>query len=703
MAADAFSWMLCFPSPLSPGTLAAAPVVWQPSAVSDRLHYQAKCAAAFPGSPAERWLEKKRGITPETAERFGVGYDSKQTCITFPYWLPDGSIHRFKLRDKNGQRYTKGQGVVAYGLPTLDSQPRIFVTEGETDTLRLAQELGTDEAVMGVPGASSIGCLEAFLPQDVIIYCCFDNDKAGHIATAKAIEIFGARSVILPQGSKDICEFFQAGHSLEEFLALVAAADRAEEEADAYVDGLKQTVAEATAAGAGSGPGNWLIEDLKAATRQAYQQPRLEKLQGQPPGYLKAVIPTLAQVRPLDYSRARKRIAKDGDVSVSAIDAEVIPLRPAAKSSDDAQGSTVEFPEDEPWPWPVDDGAALLDDLAATFSRFIVLPDHGAATLALWTVFSHALDAFDIAPILALVAPEKRCGKSNTLIVLSELVPRPLLSGNVTASSLFRAVEKWGPTLLADEAETYLKDKEEFRGIINCGHTRKTAFVVRSVGDDHEPKRFKTWAAKALAMIGTPPDTIKDRSIIVRLRRKGPGEEVERLRLDRLDAACEDPRRKAAKWSADNLQELKDSDPETPPELHDRAADNWRPLIAIADLAGGKWPEAARQAAIALSGDVNDDSSARVQLLADIRQVFNDKGTDRLFSAELVAALVEMEDRPWPEWRRGLPLSAASLARLLGPFDVSPKTLRIDTDRKKGYELEDFTDVFSRYLPEPPN
>ncbi len=208
-------------------------------AVSDLLSYQKECSAAFPDSPAERFLEEQRGITPETASRFGVGFDSKQQCIVFPYYTPDGSIHRFKLRDRNGQRYTQGEGVIPFGLPTLTGQDRVIVCEGETDTLRLAQELGTEEAVLGIPGAQSVGCLEEYLPEGVTLYSVFDTDKAGKLATVKVIEKYGARPAFLPSDVKDVCEYFQAGYTREDFLGLVEQAD--------IVHDLKHTVAEADA------------------------------------------------------------------------------------------------------------------------------------------------------------------------------------------------------------------------------------------------------------------------------------------------------------------------------------------------------------------------------------------------------------------------------------------------------------------------
>jgi len=194
--------------------------------------YQALCSEAFRGSWAEEFLASQRGITAETASRFGVGYDQDQDCIVFPYYLPDGSIHRFKLRDKRGQRYSPGEGVIPFGLGTLNGQQRIFSCEGETDTLRLAQEL-PDEVVIGIPGAASIGCIKNHLPDEIILYTVFDSDKAGKTATAKAIEMFGARPVILPEGIKDVCEFFQAGYDREDFMRLVATIDNVHVETSA--------------------------------------------------------------------------------------------------------------------------------------------------------------------------------------------------------------------------------------------------------------------------------------------------------------------------------------------------------------------------------------------------------------------------------------------------------------------------------------
>ncbi len=373
------------------------------------------------------------------------------------------------------------------------------------------------------------------------------------------------------------------------------------------------------------------------------------------------------------------------------------------RDDDDDAGSNgrpVLLEDVDPWPEPVD-GAAVLEELAGTYRRYLAQPDGATTAEALWVVHAHAHDAATVSPLLSYTSATKRCGKTTGLIITSALVPRALPASNITSAALYRAVEVHRPTLLVDEADTFLSEREELRGLLNSGHTRPTAVVVRCAEPDYEPRLFSTWGAKAVAMIGELPDTLKDRSVEIRLWRRRPDEPVERVRLDRLHKDLEPLRRRAARWAKDHLAELRDADPAVPHQLHDRAADNWRPLLAIADAAGGPWPERARRAALLLSGAADDDGDVRVQLLADVRAVMD--GRERIRSADLVSALVRMEDRPWPEWRHGQPLSTRGLARLLEPYGVSPRAYR-DGDRAgvRGYLVEDLVDVWARYLPSTP-
>ena len=237
--------------------------------------------------------------------------------------------------------------------------------------------------------------------------------------------------------------------------------------------------------------------------------------------------------------------------------------------------------------------------------------------------------------------------------------------------------------------------------MLNAGHTRRMAFTVRCDGEDHEPRQFSTWAPKAIAMIGRLPDTLEDRAVVVPMRRRAPGDDLERLRLHRLDE-LEPLRRKAARWTADNLEPLTVADPELPAGLNDRAADNWRPLFAIADRAGGDWPKRARRAAEVLSsGRSDNDGTVGTMLLADLLEIFGD--AERMTSADLVAALVEMEHRPWPEWgRQGQPLTKNSLARLLARYHVYPQQVRVAGAKLRGYERSDLEPEWASYLDDHP-
>jgi putative DNA primase/helicase len=126
---------------------------------------------------------------------------------------------------------------------------------------------------------------------------------------------------------------------------------------------------------------------------------------------------------------------------------------------------------EELWPDPVE-GPVLLRDVQRTFERFLSLPDGAPLALALWVLYAHCFDAFDISPLLAVTSPVKRSGKSTLFNVLSRLVPTPLIASNISAAAVYRAVDAMAPTLLADEADSWFSMKDDIRGIWNSGHTR---------------------------------------------------------------------------------------------------------------------------------------------------------------------------------------------------------------------------------------
>ena len=349
------------------------------------------------------------------------------------------------------------------------------------------------------------------------------------------------------------------------------------------------------------------------------------------------------------------------------------------------------------------DVAQLLQRIIAVLKRHLAVPRQALVTMSLWVLFTYAHDAFTTSPLLALVSPDKRCGKTTALSLLLHLVRRPLPASNITPAALFRAIDRWNPTLLVDEADTFMEGKEELRGIINSGHQRDFAYVVRSVGESHDPRAFTTWGPKALAKIGKLPATLADRSVIIEMRRKKATEVTEpfdRCMIPHLDEL----RQQAMRWSTDSFETLQISSPQLPTGIGDRAKDNWRPLLAIADQAGGTWPQAARESATQLSHMLSDEDveGPGALLLQDIRDVFRQDAVTRVTSQKLARALGKLEHRPWPEWLGRNTITPRQIAQLLRPFGIAPKSIRVAGEgTPKGYEHGQFEDAFERYLTDP--
>jgi hypothetical protein len=413
-----------------------------------------------------------------------------------------------------------------------------------------------------------------------------------------------------------------------------------------------------------------------------------------------AEIIRLAKLPPFGYERTRKDAADKLSVRASILDKLVQAKRAelGIGESDSLQGSAVSFPEPEPWPDPVA-GDQLLTYVAAAIRLHIVLADHERDLAALWVVHSYLLDAFLITPRLAVRSPTRRCGKTTLLDVLGRLVHRPLPAANTTAAAIFRVVEGFRPTLLIDEADTFLRDNDELRGVLNAGH-RRGGTVLRTVGDDHEPRAFSVYGAAAIALIGALPGTLDDRSITITLKRRTKDEKIEAFRIDRtahLDVLA----RKIARWAQDNAEAIRNTDPEMPKGVFNREADNLRPLLAIADAAGGEWPERARKAADASREGSEADEGSRLELLlGDIRDIFDASGhLDRIASANLIERLTAIEGRPWAEYGRSeKPITQNKLARLLKPLGIAPTLIRFGDDVARGYERSSFDEAFERFL-----
>jgi len=412
---------------------------------------------------------------------------------------------------------------------------------------------------------------------------------------------------------------------------------------------------------------------------------------------LEAAVQTLAALDSLTYDKHRKPVAKTLGIRLTKLDVEVEKRRQQKSKPSSLQGTEIQFPRVPPWPEAVDVGQ-LLDELTALVQRFIVTEEHNAQAAALWMLATYYVESAECAPILAITSPEKRCGKSTFLAILSKLVARPLMAASITPATTFRVIDKYKPTLLIDEADAFLKQNEELRGILNSGHTRASAFVLRSVGDEHEPRCFSTFAFKAIACIGSLPATLADRSIEIRLRRRRTEEPIQKLREAR-PAEWEDLCRQSVRFAEDTMARFREARPAIPPELNDRAADSWAPLLALADLAGGQWPSRARQVALELNRE-SEDQAAGTRLLMNIRSAFEEKDAQELTTQSLLEVLSSLEEGGWDTYNRGKPLSARQFAGRLRPYGITSSKLRVPgaTPGTRGYRRADFEDAWSRYL-----
>jgi hypothetical protein len=353
---------------------------------------------------------------------------------------------------------------------------------------------------------------------------------------------------------------------------------------------------------------------------------------------------------------------------------------------------------------PIDqpiDGAKLLDDLLSTAKTYVVFPnEHAAVATALWTAATHAVAAFECAPRLVVTSPEKRCGKSRLLDIITGTCHRPLATVNATVAAIFRSIGgDHPPTLIMDEADAIFGSKkvaenhEDLRALLNAGHQRGRP-ALRCVGPLQVPTEFATFAMAALAGIGAMPDTITDRGVNITMRRRATSEKVSQFRPRRDAPILEALRGRLAAWATQHFDELSKAEPEMPVE--DRAADTWEPLIAVADAAGGRWRSIARAACSALvaaAEAADEERSLAVKLLVDIRQIFKDAGNPPFLpSGALIGDLWKIEDSPWNDFG----ITARKLAFRLKEFGVKPEYNTAKTVR--GYRLEDFADTFSRYI-----
>lgn len=342
--------------------------------------------------------------------------------------------------------------------------------------------------------------------------------------------------------------------------------------------------------------------------------------------------------------------------------------------------------------------------------KYIDMKPHERIAAALWVLHTHIFERFTVSPRLAFTSPVRGCGKTTALAVLELLVHHPERMDNATPAVIYHLIDRLhGSTLLVDEADNLgLGTNGILRAVLNSGH-RKGGSIRRVIRG--EPKRFSTHAPMTIACIGSLPLPLMQRSITIHTE-KTTGRDIERF--EPSDATTTGRINIVygfvTRWSHSKL--TLNLNPDLPRDLKNRLADNWRPLISIADLFGPVWGKIARDTAITFAHTYHDEDTG-VILLSDIRDIFNRTAADRMASADLITALLDIEESSWSEYRgmrddqQPKKLSVGEMARLLRPFGIRPRSIwpvagrTKDSSSRKGYLRSDFESAWQRYCDEP--
>lgn len=350
--------------------------------------------------------------------------------------------------------------------------------------------------------------------------------------------------------------------------------------------------------------------------------------------------------------------------------------------------------------------SVLLEQIGGFIRRFVVLPEDSAAmAISLFVLHTYAIEAAHATPYLAVVSAEKQSGKTRLLEVLELLVRKPWRTSSTTEAALFRKIERDEPCLLLDEIDAIfgsnVERTEPLRAVLNAGN-RRGASATRVVGQGTtmEVRDFAVFCPKVLAGIDTGrlPETIRDRALIVNMKRRHDEERVDRLRVRLVQDEVDRLRLALEAWAEQHVEGLRNAVPNLPEELSDRAGDAWESLLAIADRAGGDWPHRAREAAVSLSMGANVAETSRgTLLLAAIWGAMI--GREAIATEELLHTINTDDELPFGGWREGKGLDPRTLARLLKPYGVRPTSVRVGDKTPKGYRADDLRDAWSRYLP----
>jgi putative DNA primase/helicase len=430
---------------------------------------------------------------------------------------------------------------------------------------------------------------------------------------------------------------------------------------------------------------------------------------------LKAEVARLAKLSLGAYELERRKVAERLKIRAAKLDMLVARARGDSGTSEDLPGQAVAFPEDVPWPEEVE-LSDILDALCEALEKLMIMTDDQRLVFSLWVVFTHCLDSFDHSPRLEIKSAVMRSGKTKLVRVARHVVAKALLAVSISAAALFRVIEEVQPTVLMDEADTYITaDARDIRGIINGGFDKSDAVAVRVEGQEQRKTRaYSIWCAMCIARIGNSAATIEDRCVSIVLERKLPGEKVERLGKAWI-AKLQEIRRQLVRWTRDHADEVRGVDPAIPDKLNDRAADGWRPILALAEMAGQTVAEQARNAALSLSAENETETQpAEIQALADIYgwlTLKENETKEQVSSGTLATYLAGLEGGRWVEYgRKQEPITKHQLTRLLKRIKVISTSIWEGTPPRsaKGYSRDALLRAANRYLSpsqlgNPPN
>lgn len=357
----------------------------------------------------------------------------------------------------------------------------------------------------------------------------------------------------------------------------------------------------------------------------------------------------------------------------------------------------------EPWPEPVK-LSDVIADVERMFRRFVIFKTRPQAlACAVWTVATWFIEEIQYTPYILITAPMKQCGKSQLLTCMSKLARRAILASSISPSAVYRVIEMYQPTLFIDEVDTFLKGNPELSGIINCGIEKEQASVWRCENNNNkqEARAFNCFGFKVLCGINskTISETVTDRSIVIELRRRNPGEVIERRR-DIPDVEWIDLRRKCYTAFLQHKEQLRAARPVFPTGMGDREADKWESLFALVDLAGDQeLSKQVRDCAIHLAVRDQVDVSETYELLSDIRDILEkDYGNrEEVLTQDLIAKLTEDNELLWGTYNKGAPMTPNQLSKKLRTFCLYPKQIRSLRNRR-GYKKSEIAQVIEQYL-----